>query len=56
MLEYKETATNLYQYLGTIKNKNNKNKQRYNLLLSEYQQALFIHKQIENYCKARGLI
>ena len=52
MQEYKTTAKNLYAALSKIKN----NTAKYKLLLSEYQHACHIHRQLEKYCKARGII
>ena len=32
------------------------NNEKYNILVSEYQQTCSIHRQITNYCKARGIL
>ena len=52
MQEYKITAKNIYTALNKFK----KNPVKYKLLLSEYQHACYVHRQLKKYCKARGLI
>lgn len=52
MREYKITAQNLYIALNKLK----RNTVKYKILLSEYQHACYIHRHLEKYCKARGII
>ena len=52
MREYKITAQNLYIALNKLKH----NTVKYKILLSEYQHACYIHRHLEKYCKARGII
>lgn len=54
--QYKSTAINLYKAILKIKNKRHRNEEKYYLLLSEYQQTCAIHRQLINYCKARGIL
>lgn len=56
MHQYKLTATTLYKAILRSKEKKRKNEEKYHLLLTEYQQACSIHKQITNYCKVRGIL
>ena len=56
MKQYKLTANNLYKAILKFKEKKQENAEKYNLLVSEYQQTCAIHRQIANYCKARGII
>ena len=56
MHQYKKTATILYKAILQFKTKNQKNDEKYHILISEYQHACSIHRQITEYCKARGLI
>lgn len=56
MNQYKLTATTLYKSILRLKEKKRDNKEKYRLLLAEYQQACSIHRQITNYCKVRGIL
>ena len=56
MNQYKSTAKELYKALTKMKKHKQKNEEKYCLLVCEYQQAMLIHRQITNYCKARGII
>lgn len=56
MHQYKMTAKILYKKILKFKNLNKTNNEIYNILVSEYQQVCLIHKQITNYCKARGIL
>ena len=56
MYQYKKTATILYKAILKFRSKNQKNEEKYRLLLSEYQHTCSIHRQLAEYCKARGII
>ena len=56
MQQYKLTANILYNAMLEFKKKNKENNEKYNILVSEYQQTCSIHRQITNYCKARGIL
>lgn len=56
MQQYKLTANILYNAMLKFKKKNKENNEKYNILVSEYQQTCSIHRQIANYCKARGIL
>ncbi len=56
MNQYKLTANTLYNAILKFKQKNKENSEKYHILVSEYQQTCSIHRQIINYCKARGIL
>ena len=56
MHQYKLTAKILYKKILNFKKQNKTNNEIYNILISEYQQTCSIHRQITNYCKARGIL
>lgn len=56
MQQYKLTATILYNAILKFKKSKKINNEKYNLLISQYQQACSIQRQIANYCKARGIL